>query len=154
MNYRSIINEVLKGVLDGLLYVVVYFYLLPLLLGYVASSLGAGSYAGNLGGLYAPRVTIIYIALFEGLSVASRILKENVLSPFLESLESLLGAFVVLYLVNVYMPGGYAEASMRLSPAEAVTVRIGFYPLIMIMVLAVYLPLAVVPYIEFFMKER
>lgn len=151
MNLRGAMIEALKGLIDGLLYVILYMFLVPLLLSFILRQAGAEGYLSYLTSAYPEGILIMYIAIFEALTVASRIFRDNVISPFLRSLDSLLGVLITVYLVNSAMPGGYIRASLELATNEMVYISIGVYPLILAFLLTILLPLAILPFVEYFL---
>jgi hypothetical protein len=151
MNLREAALEAIKGVIDGLLYVVLYMFLVPIILGFIIHQAGVEGYLGYLTATYPEGILITYIAIFEALAVASRIFKDKVISPFLKSLNSLLGILVIVYLVNYVMPGGYIRVSLELTAYETVYISIGIYPLILAFLLTISLPLAILPFAEYFL---
>lgn len=88
---RKVVGSVVVGVLTGLLYYFIYVVLLPALF----SKVFPGTEI-----LETPILWLLAFALFTGLGLANSLLKEHPISLPLRLLSKILGALIVLTLLN------------------------------------------------------
>jgi len=88
---RKVVGSVVVGVLTGLLYYFIYVVLLPTLF----SKVFPGTEI-----LETPILWLLAFALFTGLGLANSLLKEHPISLPLRLLSKILGALIVLTLLN------------------------------------------------------
>ncbi len=147
MDFRSVAREAVMGVIEGIVYVLLYVYLLPLLVSYLGLLAGQptveSAYSIPVAGL------VTYIAVFEALSVASRVMRNSVFSPIFRSILALMSLVVVLYILQSVMPGGLITSSYTYGQAKYY-LSLSVYPLILIFVAFLVLPGAIMPFIDHF----
>ena len=100
---------------------------------------------------YPQALVIEFVMLFEALSISSRLLKGNVLSPTLAAVASSLGLLVTLYIVNTTMPGGLLTVKVMEGQSVAV-ISISLRPLLEAFIVLIVLPLIVLPFVEYFLN--
>ncbi len=147
MNLREVAREAVVGVIEGLVYVLLYVYLLPLLISYMGVLAGQPGIESAYSAPVANLVT--YIAVFEALSVTSRVMRNSVFSPIFRSILALTGLVVVLYIMQTVMPGGLIMSSYAYGQARY-SLSLSVYPLILIFVVFLVLPGVIMPFIDYF----
>lgn len=159
MRAAEVAREVVIGILEGVIFVLLYVYLLPSLLGSLKFMLAAyygaapqSSYQA-VTSLLAPSIEIMLVGLVEAFAVASRVLRGTVFGPVFRAFESLLGFLVVVYLASAILPGGYISASYSPAQGVKVSVSLGAYPLLAAFLVLVVLPGVVAPFIDYFMSQ-
>lgn len=110
---RKVVSSVVFGILTGLFYYFVYVVLLPTLF----SKILPGTEV-----LETPILWLLAFTLFTGTGLANSLLKEHPISLPLRLLSKVLGALIVLTLLNfgvvrgeVFMGGAVIEYSMDIS---------------------------------------
>ncbi len=110
---KKVVSSVVVGILIGLFYYFVYVILLPILF----SKILPGTEV-----LETPILWLLAFALFTGIGLANSLLREHPISLPLRLLSKVLGALIVLTLLNfgvvrgeVFMEGSVIEYSMDIS---------------------------------------
>lgn len=145
MNLRDVAREAIMGVIEGIIYLLLYIYLLPLLVSYLGVLAGQPTIESAYSIPVASLIT--YIAVFEALSVASRVMRDSVFSPIFRSILALMGLIVVLYILQSVMPGGLITSTYAYGQARYY-LSLSVYPLIIIFVAFLVLPGVIMPFID------
>lgn len=110
---KKVVSSVVVGVLTGLFYYFVYVILLPTLFSKIFPDAEV---------LETPILWLLAFALFTGIGLANSLLREHPISLPLRLLSKVLGALIVLTLLNfgvvrgeVFMEGTVIEYSMDIS---------------------------------------
>jgi len=110
---KKVVSSVVVGVLTGLFYYFVYVILLPTLFSKIFPDAEV---------LETPILWLLAFALFTGIGIANSLLREHPISLPLRLLSKVLGALIVLTLLNfgvvrgeVFMEGSVIEYSMDIS---------------------------------------
>ena len=110
---KKVVSSVVVGVLTGLFYYFVYVILLPTLFSKIFPDAEV---------LETPILWLLAFALFTGIGLANSLLREHPISLPLRLLSKVLGALIVLTLLNfgvvrgeVFMEGSVIEYSMDIS---------------------------------------
>ena len=159
MRAASVAREIVLGILEGVIFVLLYIYLLPSLLDALRLMLTA-YYGAALPPSYQPitpsltqPLEIMLIGLVEAFAVASRVFKGTIFGPVFRAFESLLGFLVVAYLANAVLPGGRIAASYSPAQGMKVYISLGVYPLLAAFLVLVVLPGVVAPFIDYFVSQ-
>ena len=110
------LREALSGALTGILYFLLFIYVIPLILSYLLAG-----YLDVGGSWVDPLSYLPYLIIFLLLSAASTLLRGSVLSPLLDSLSIIIGFSIIASLmgvaseVTISLPqGGTMEISLDL----------------------------------------
>lgn len=110
---KKVVSSVVVGILTGLFYYFVYVVLLPTLFSKIFPDAEV---------LETPILWLLAFALFTGIGIANSLLREHPISLPLRLLSKVLGALIVLTLLNfgvvrgeVFMEGSVIEYSMDIS---------------------------------------
>jgi len=110
---KKVVSSIVVGVLTGLFYYFVYVILLPTLFSKIFPDAEV---------LETPILWLLAFALFTGIGIANSLLREHPISLPLRLLSKVLGALIVLTLLNfgvvrgeVFMEGSVIEYSMDIS---------------------------------------
>ncbi len=110
---KKVVSSIVVGVLTGLFYYFVYVILLPTLFSKIFPDAEV---------LETPILWLLALALFTGIGLANSLLREHPISLPLRLLSKVLGALIVLTLLNfgvvsgeVFMEGTVIEYSMDIS---------------------------------------
>lgn len=143
---RRLALAVLSGLVDALVLIVVFVYLVPLALDSVLRSVGS-SLAEVLGSDpldYA----LALLPLFLGIATAARALSGTIYEPLLRALNALIAFYLLLYFTN----GGRLEITGINVGGALVDVSLDVSVPLIIVLLFATLPGIVSPFIEFLEK--
>ncbi|MCE4624508.1 MAG: hypothetical protein F7C35_01405 [Desulfurococcales archaeon] len=132
-----------RGVIEGLLAIIIYIYLLPQLFMYIYEKLG---YSGYPGYDIVSSKYLTFIILILGLSTTAKILKKTIFDPILRASANMFG---ILFVISFLGSGSFTLKNLPAGDFKA-DITLDLSPLLTVFFIFFVVPSVIAPFIDYF----